>query len=203
MNLSNRHLIMKYFEEFVNESKSKLPLFDFDSKYKKDDIIQFLILNGNSESRKDDEYWLRRFKLPQLEKYAKIYNANVLNGGDGNYSEYFNDEGFKFQSDIINNAAIKTVKRLNASGVDLDTIIGNFQTYLLKVHANQAIRSLREFSTQLQKKVDDYINSLIGGIVGTAKEANDFEKFLDELYTEFVKYLKSIPEWNEYVKTLK
>jgi len=79
---------------------SDKPLFDFTKKYTKRSIAEFLLKHGvdketyqyrSLDTPEQIEYevlYLCKSKLPELEKKAKLYNASVIFGGEGNFSDW-------------------------------------------------------------------------------------------------------------------
>lgn len=209
------------FENYLNRLNENVekPLFDFSKKWKKDDIARFLSDNGyfEVESSGGNYHFLKKEKNDRLLKLAKIYNCNVMNGGFGNYSEFYNAEAqlVSGKAAIENKKVIMSEKipKIN-SYEDSKVLFTFYNKYCIKkdrkgeldpIHKNY--KKLHNDFIQLGKSInlkikEGFVDKLDGQFFGLESELVDYTKFIKPLIKDFANFIKDDDGVMEFINTI-
>lgn len=193
-------------------------LFNFSTKYKKADLAKFLVENGydgrHNEILTDpihQQYKIKdllRSDKPKLEKLVKIYNANILGGGDGNYSEWYNDPSYYLykKRDEQWNEIIKekNIHPKIQSSKDYNEVSNAFTEDMWFTPSDrkseEVIKKYRDYNLfketnvsifkSMQEKLDNYTNSLVGQFIGTEEELKGYMEIGTPIFIAWVDWLK-------------
>lgn len=202
---------------------SDKPLFDFTKKYTKRSIAEFLLKHGvdketyqyrSLDTPEQIEYevlYLCKSKLPELEKKAKLYNASVIFGGEGNYSlwriEKEANTAYTLVSKYLTDNIVFPILGTTSSELN-DVVIPAYreQLYAIKEGVEwwkligEFRKPLDPLLDKLRETYNNYQKSIIGAHIGTKEEALELYELLKPTYTEYIETLKSDPNFMQFLK---
>lgn len=203
---------------------SDKPLFDFTKKYTKRSIAEFLLKNGVNESLyknrtldtpeqvEQEVVYMCKDKLFQLEHLAKLYNASIIFGGNGNYDRWAKaecDTAYALVRQYLTDEVVNPA--LGVSSIELnDVYIPAYRDILYNDRSVQWWILLSDFRKPLDPILDklkavykDYEKSVIGCHIGTKEEAKEFFELLKPLYVEYVNTLKRDAKFMQFLEEKK
>lgn len=184
------------------------PLYDFEKKQTKAQIVDFLCLNGYDEypDRNYPDFLLKK-KLPELLLLAKVYNSNVLHCGNGNYSYYFNKEA----ETVINKKESKVnqiVKAQKLIKIETNKDLVKAKRDYAKFRRNSSLKvDYATFLIGFDKLVENidqimtnYKNTFVGGAyLGYDEELSTYLQILKPLIENLFNFVKGNKEFMDYL----
>ncbi len=196
---------------------SDKPLFDFTKKYTKRSIAEFLLKHGVDKEKyqyrsldtpEQIEYevlYLCKSKLPELEKKAKLYNASVIFGGEGNFSNWRIDPSAQ---GAYNKLAEWLSERITQPKVNVlsGPLRRGFDAYREELfkgdyrECSKFIDPIKDIFERLQKAKANYESTIKGSWVGTLEEAEELFNVVEPIYTEYVDHLSKSENFMQFLK---